>query len=176
MCPTDTTVYALPFAATKKDEEAWLAEAFIILDTDGDGTIGGSDLNAFFSGHLRKALTHEEIASMIGAADVNGDGGVDLHEFQLLASVSLSSLRSPTFLSKQRQEVERTVLRSIFDVLDVNKDGLLSAVDLNKFMTMIGSPLSDQDVHSMFDMAGLHQVPTVAIDFNAFLKLVNPLV
>ncbi|KAH7299853.1 hypothetical protein KP509_24G033300 [Ceratopteris richardii] len=174
MCPTEATVSLLLSPSTAEDEARWLKQAFRILDADGDGSIGGSDLNAFSCGCLRRDLSNEVIISMIAEVDNNGDGAVDFHSFHGLLSVSSPSVVSSTFLRAQRQRTERAVLRHIFDVLDVNQDGLLSHADLGAVMAKVCYPISEQELQEMFDVAPEART-SAAIDFETYLRIMDSL-
>ena len=118
---------------------------------------------------------------MISAADLNGDGKIDLAEFQHQLSLyaeersreedqegegeqrhrsSSSSSSSPSFSS---------VLRDIFRVLDADQDGVLCRSDLRAAMAMCGESLSDSQLDAMISAGGTG--PTAALDFNAFSRL-----
>ncbi|MCO5558882.1 hypothetical protein L7F22_012472 [Adiantum nelumboides] len=157
MCPSNRTLGGLWQQA--EAEDPWgLVQAFRSMDRDGDGAIDRQDLSAFFGGCVGQSLSQEEAESMIAMADLNGDGAVGLEEFQsLMAGGGAASLQ------KQRQEAEVAALRRVFNVLDVNKDGLLGRSDLRAALAMSGLRFSDQDVDSM--------LPSYDIDFEAFSKL-----
>ncbi|KAH7299859.1 hypothetical protein KP509_24G033800 [Ceratopteris richardii] len=91
-----------------------------MLDRDGDGIIRGHDLSAFFDAYVGESLTEEEAASMIAEADSDGDGAVDLLEFQQLTA-SAENLRSANSFTR----THRAALCRVFNILDADMDGLL---------------------------------------------------
>ncbi|KAH7299856.1 hypothetical protein KP509_24G033500 [Ceratopteris richardii] len=159
----------------QEEKERRIIQAFQVLDRDGDGSIGCQDLSAFFCGCLRESLSQEEAASMIASADANGDGFVGLDEFRRLLSASSSACESETLLMMQQCEAERSALRGVFDVLDINKDGLLSHGDLRLAMEMSGNTVSEKEVQSMFELAGVASLGSDTIDFEAFVTLMSSL-
>ncbi|KAH7299858.1 hypothetical protein KP509_24G033700 [Ceratopteris richardii] len=136
-----------------------------MLDRDGDGIIRGHDLSAFFDAYVGESLTEEEAASMIAEADSDGDGAVDLHEFQQLTASAeiLSSANSFT-------RSHRAALCRVFNILDADMDGLLGRDDLRSAMAMSGQPLAESELDAMLAASGKS---TDTIDFSAFCRLMG---
>jgi calmodulin len=66
----------------ERDENAEeeMREAFMIFDSDGNGTISAEELRQIMQ-NLGETLTNEEIEDMVKEADLDGDGQIDYNEF-----------------------------------------------------------------------------------------------
>ncbi|MCO5605342.1 hypothetical protein L7F22_059524 [Adiantum nelumboides] len=171
MCPRNRDLLAGSWTPTSSMHLDDLSQAFHMLDRDGDGAIGFRDLSAFFNGCLRQSISHEEAASMISVADLNGDGAVGLDEFQHLMRVPEGAA---SLILKQQAAAQQAALQEVFDVLDVNKDGRLGRDDLREAMAMSGQSFSEQELDAMVQAAagpGSEGGYRSAIDFEAFSKL-----
>ncbi|KAH7299861.1 hypothetical protein KP509_24G034000 [Ceratopteris richardii] len=102
---------------------------------------------------------------MIAEADSDGDGAVDLHEFQqLLASAEILSS------TNSFARTHRAALRRVFNILDADMDGLLGLDDLRAVMAMSGQPLAECELDAMLDASGNS---TGTMDFCAFCSLMG---
>jgi Ca2+-binding EF-hand superfamily protein len=81
-------------------------------DTDGDGVLSEEE---FWGGHVDEEGTFQKL-------DKNGDGAIDLSEFQLWASGWYHT---------------EAALRQLFDLADSDKDGLLTTAELESVYTTI---------------------------------------
>lgn len=145
------------------DDPSRLVQAFNVLDSDGDGTIRASDLILFFTSCVGQPVTQEEVESMIAMADLDGNGAVDLREFQCLMTEGICDYAS------KLERPENNALRGMFQVLDLNNDGLLSLEDLRAAMNLSGQPTSDQEIDAMIAEAGGSR--KASIDFDSFSRL-----
>ena len=120
---------------------------------------------------------------MISAADLNGDGKVDLAEFQHQLSLYAEE-RSRDEGQEGGREGEKkkrlsastaapsfsSALRDIFRVLDADQDGVLCRGDLRSAMAMCGESVSsDIQLDAMISAASGGSAGP--LDFNAFSRL-----
>ena len=66
---------------TKNDERRELLDAFSVFDKDQNGYISAKELKEVMHS-IGEKLTDEEVEEMIREADTDGDGQVDIQEFE----------------------------------------------------------------------------------------------
>ncbi|OAE27292.1 hypothetical protein AXG93_4363s1050 [Marchantia polymorpha subsp. ruderalis] len=110
-------------------EHQQLIEAFNIIDKNGDGKISHQELRAMWA-TLGEKVTNEELRLMVQEVDVNGDGEIDLGEFIIL--------KSKFGLGSDDVEQRSAELRIAFSIADADRDGHISAPDLQKLMKRLG--------------------------------------
>ncbi|KAI3825147.1 hypothetical protein L1987_06623 [Smallanthus sonchifolius] len=98
-----------------------LEQVFKKFDVNGDGKISSSELGSIL-GSLGHRPTDEELESMIKEVDADGDGFIDLPEFIELNTKDIDS-----------SEVLEN-LKDAFSVFDIDKNGLISAEELQKVL------------------------------------------
>ncbi|KAG6557362.1 hypothetical protein Mapa_001292 [Marchantia paleacea] len=79
---------------------------------------------------LGEKVTNEELRLMVQEVDVNGDGEIDLGEFVIL--------NTKFALGFDDVEERAAKLRVAFSVADADRDGHISASDLQKLMKRLG--------------------------------------
>ncbi|OAE26949.1 hypothetical protein AXG93_2277s1020 [Marchantia polymorpha subsp. ruderalis] len=134
--PTRSTVQRIelkppPVLDLFEREQQNVHEAFRIIDKNGDGKISQDELGAMWE-RLGEKVTDEELRLMVEQADTNGDGVIDLDEFVILSrNIGLGGHDHD--LEKRAEE-----LRLAFNVADSDRDGFISAADLQKLMRRLG--------------------------------------
>ncbi|XP_047319303.1 calmodulin-like protein 3 [Impatiens glandulifera] len=102
-----------------------LRHVFKFLDSNGDGKISQMELSRVL---LRlgknKSLAAKEAEGMVKEMDRNGDGFVDMDEFM---SVLI-----------REEEDEENLIKDAFMVFDCDKNGYISARELQKVMVNLG--------------------------------------
>jgi Ca2+-binding EF-hand superfamily protein len=146
-----------------EDKIAEFREAFELFDKDQDGCITIDDLAA-----LMKALnfppTDQEIQNMKSEVDVDQNGNVDYKEY-----ISLIARRT------RDVDMEEEMVEA-FKIFDTNNDGHISKEELKVVMQIIGErlvgePISDEDLNTMWDEADTDQ--DGYIDYDEFCKVIN---
>lgn len=101
--------------------EEELEQVFKKFDVNGDGKISSSELGSIM-GSLGHRPNVEELENMIKEVDSDGDGFIDLQEFIELNTKDIDS-----------SEVLEN-LKDAFSVFDIDKNGLISAEELQKVL------------------------------------------
>ncbi|XP_055815374.1 probable calcium-binding protein CML25 [Solanum dulcamara] len=148
--PTPANSPPLNSPATIEEE---LQQVFNKFDINGDGKISSSEL-AFIMASLRNAVTEEESIKMISEVDADGDGFIDLREFIELNTKNIDS-----------DEVMEN-LKDAFSVFDVDKNGSISAEELQKVMKSIGEECTMEECRKM--IGGIDCDGDGMIDFEEF--------
>ncbi|WMV06693.1 hypothetical protein MTR67_000092 [Solanum verrucosum] len=133
--------------------EEELQQVFNKFDINGDGKISFSELG-FIMASLGTAVTEEESIEMINEVDGDGDGFIDLREFIELNTKNIDS-----------DEVMEN-LKDAFSVFDVDKNGSISAEELQKVMKSIGEVCSLDECRKM--IGGVDCDGDGMIDFEEF--------
>ncbi|XP_006367611.1 probable calcium-binding protein CML25 [Solanum tuberosum] len=133
--------------------EEELQQVFNKFDINGDGKISFSELG-FIMASLGTAVTEEESIEMINEVDGDGDGFIDLSEFIELNTKNIDS-----------DEVTEN-LKDAFSVFDVDKNGSISAEELQKVMKSTGEECSLDECRKM--IGGVDCDGDGMIDFEEF--------
>ena len=117
-------------------------EIFSLFDTSGDSTIPAKNLKEVLI-CLGQTLTQDELDELMyeHEIDATGDGRVGFVEFLNLMGRKM----------KETKEVD--IMREIFDVFDKNKDGFISASEIQCVMTSLGETLTEDEVNEMMKEA-----------------------
>ncbi|KAA8541384.1 hypothetical protein F0562_025346 [Nyssa sinensis] len=113
-----------------------LEQVFKTCDADGDGNISPSELVAIMR-KVGSEPTEEQVQLIMAEYDRNGDGLIDFNEFMEL---NTKGFDSDEFLK---------VLKSAFSIYDVDKDGFISANELQKTYLSLGKNHSMEDCKRM---------------------------
>lgn len=112
----------LPSAAALPIQQAGgLRQLFDNFDADGDGRISAADLECLLRRVGGLPGCSEDAASMLWAADLDGDGYISLEEFASVCGAG--------------EEVRHTEeLRTAFEVYDRNGDGVITPEELHQVL------------------------------------------
>lgn len=105
--------------------EEELEHVFKKFDVNGDGKISAAELGSIM-GSLGHAASDEELESMIKEVDSDGDGFINLKEFIELNTTDIDS-----------EEVLEN-LREAFSVFDIDKNGSITAEELQNVLGSLG--------------------------------------
>ncbi|KAK1419879.1 hypothetical protein QVD17_29299 [Tagetes erecta] len=130
-----------------------LTQVFNKFDVNHDGKISSSELGSIM-GSMGHHPTHEELENMIQEVDADGDGFIDLKEFIELNTKDIDST----------QLLEN--LKDAFSVFDVDKNGLITADELQKVLGSLGEECSVGECRKMID--GVDQDGDGVISFEEF--------
>ena len=136
-------------------------EIFSLFDTSGDSTIAVKNLKEVLI-CLGQTLTQEELDELMyeHEIDTTGDGRVGFVEFLNLMARKI----------KETKEVDQ--MREIFNVFDKNKDGFISASEIQCVVTSLGETLNEDEVNEMVREADRDL--DSKISFDDFSQLLNP--
>ncbi|KAK4766117.1 hypothetical protein SAY87_007759 [Trapa incisa] len=101
--------------------------AFQMFDRNGDGRITKKDLSDSL-GNLGIFILDKELDDMIGRIDVNGNGFVDIEEFEALYG---------SIMNERNEEVEED-MKEAFNVFDQNGDGFITVDELRSVLASLG--------------------------------------
>ncbi|KAL1806931.1 hypothetical protein DCAR_0832790 [Daucus carota subsp. sativus] len=116
--------------------EEELEHVFKKFDVNGDGKISASELGSIM-GSLGHVASDEELESMIKEVDADGDGFIDLREFIELNTKGIDS-----------EEVLEN-LREAFLVFDIDKNGLITAEELQNVLESLGEKSTMSECQKM---------------------------
>lgn len=116
---------------------------FSRFDKNGDGKISASEVIDSL-GELGTKISIEEVQCMIKEFDTDGDGYIDLDEF--VQFIQIGGLDGGGADSKAGGNKE---LKDAFDLYDIDKNGLISAMELHKVMKMLGMKSTISDCKKM---------------------------
>lgn len=102
-----------------------LAQAFKIIDVDGDGRITRSELVSLLSRVGSEPPTEEDLTMMLSEVDLDGDGSISLDEFGAISS----AFAMPACHDE---------LREAFEFFDADHDGKITANELFSVYRSIG--------------------------------------
>lgn len=155
-----------------------LTDSFEFFDRNGDGRISQDELGAVMRS-LGQRVSDAELAWLIRDVDANGDGFIDVYEFIELntrptkcESSSESDSESGSESGSDAEGAVEDALRSAFGVFDADKNGLISAEELQRVLVAFGDEgVSVEECRRMIqsvDQDGDHMV-----DFREFEALMS---
>ncbi|KAM7520475.1 hypothetical protein LguiB_019437 [Lonicera macranthoides] len=117
-----------------------IKEAFELFDTDGSGTIDAKELNIAMRA-LGFELNEEQINQMIADVDKDGSGAIDFDEFVHMMTAKIG----------ERDTKEE--LMKAFQVIDQDKNGKISAGDIQRIAKELGEHFTDKEIQEMVEEA-----------------------
>ncbi|KAL4586746.1 hypothetical protein LXL04_011390 [Taraxacum kok-saghyz] len=140
------------FNARARIEEE-LEQIFKKFDVNGDGKICSSELGSIMAS-LGHEPTEEKLKNMIKEVDRDGDGFINLQEFIELNTKDVD----PTEVLEN--------LKDAFSVFDIDKNGLITAEELQNVLASLGDECTIADSQKM--IAGADQDGDGMINFDEF--------
>ncbi|KAH0510539.1 EF-hand calcium-binding domain-containing protein 7 [Microtus ochrogaster] len=146
--------FCIILSKEKPTSKAELLKSFKQLDVNDDGSILHSDLHKYLTKRGEK-MTKEEVNAVISLADVNANGKFDYMKFcKLYMTTSEQCLRTARERleadSKLRRQqfgshMEGSALSEIFEVIDLDGNGLISLEEYNFFELRTSGEKCDED-------------------------------
>ncbi|KAL3631413.1 hypothetical protein CASFOL_024397 [Castilleja foliolosa] len=133
--------------------EEELEQVFKKFDVNGDGKISASELGSIM-GSLGHSTTEEELNTMIREVDSDGDGFINLNEFIELNTKDVDY-----------DEVLED-LKDAFKVFDIDKNGSISAEELQDVLQSLGEECTLAECRKM--ISGVDSDGNGAISFDEF--------
>lgn len=130
-----------------------LEEVFKKFDVNGDGKISASELGSIMSS-LGQPASEEDLMIMIKEVDADGDGSINLEEF---VSLNTKDIDSDEIMDN---------LKKAFSVYDIDKNGSISADELQKVLTSLGEECTLSECKKM--ILGVDADGDGTIDFEEF--------
>lgn len=134
--PTPVNLSRVSSIDSRARVEEELEQVFKKFDVNGDGKICSSELGSIMAS-LGNAATEEELIDMIREVDSDGDGFIDLQEFIELNTKDIDS-----------DEVLEN-LKNAFSVFDMDKNGSISAEELQTVLRSLGEDCSLAECRKM---------------------------
>ncbi|XP_073029065.1 probable calcium-binding protein CML25 [Primulina eburnea] len=133
--------------------EEELEQVFKKFDVNGDGKISASELGSIMSS-LGNTATEEELDTMIREVDSDGDGFINLQEFIELNTKDID-----------HDEILEN-LRDAFQVFDIDKNGSISAEELQDVLMSLGEECTLAECRKM--ISGVDSDGNGEISFEEF--------
>ncbi|XAR63678.1 hypothetical protein NMG60_11023703 [Bertholletia excelsa] len=138
------------------DMEEELRHVFNKFDANGDGKISSSELDSMLSSLGYKA-SPEELQEMIREVDADGDGHIDLREFIELNTMEIDA------------DEALESLKEAFSVFDIDKNGSISAEELQNVLRSIGEECSIAECRKM--ISGVDSDGDGSVSFEEFKRM-----
>ncbi|XP_057758014.1 probable calcium-binding protein CML23 isoform X3 [Arachis stenosperma] len=142
-----------------------------LIDTNGDGKISTTELSEFLSSCIgyKKSIAAKETESMFSVLDSNGDGFVDLDEFMVVMN---ENDKKDNNNNNDDDEEENDYLMDAFLVFDTDKNGLISAKELNRVLMSLGfDQCSEKECKNM--IKGVDKNGDGFVDFEEFKSMMK---
>ncbi|KAK3004244.1 hypothetical protein RJ639_018979, partial [Escallonia herrerae] len=120
-----------------------IKEAFELFDTDGSGTIDAKELNVAMSciANISRDFPLQQINQMIADVDKDGSGSIDFDEFVHMMTAKIGERDSKEELMKA------------FHIIDQDKNGKISAADIQRISKELGESFSIREIQEMVEEA-----------------------
>lgn len=161
-------VDAAAAAASKlRSHSAELDAIFRCIDRDRDGRVSLADLSFFINDMLHQNKSEGEILGLLMEVAGVGAPGVikDAKGAPILSYPSFLA-----FIERQLTSPLSEILSPIFNFLDRDKDGKVTAADLNAFSSEVGLRLGEDGASQLLQSAG---APSDAVDYEHFCSIVS---
>ncbi|KAJ8546156.1 hypothetical protein K7X08_018739 [Anisodus acutangulus] len=119
-----------------------IKEAFELFDTDGSGTIDARELNVAMRA-LGFEMTEQQVEQMIADVDKDGSGAIDFDEFVHMMTAKIGERDT-------KEELARA-----FNILDQDKNGKISAADIQQIAKELGEKFTAREIQEMIEEADL---------------------
>jgi len=142
------------------DEVEEFRDAFEVFDKNGNGRISMAELGEMMTNLGKEVPSKRELEDILEELDVDQSGGIDFAEF-LQFMIADGAFGAKTNSGD---------LGEIFDVMDTDGDGAISADDLAKVMHKMGMSHSGSDIEEMIKATGSD---SGRVTRDQFLKMIS---
>ncbi|XP_022928328.1 putative calcium-binding protein CML19 [Cucurbita moschata] len=118
------------------DKLSCYKRVFDHFDTDGDGKISPFEVRECIAAISGAEVSMVEAEEVVAAFDVDGDGGLDVEEFE-------------RFVDDGEEEEKVKELREAFKMYEMDGSGLITAVSLRRTLKKLGEFVSLEDCMAM---------------------------
>ncbi|KAH3844324.1 neo-calmodulin-like [Dreissena polymorpha] len=136
-------------------------EAFKMFDIDGDGSVNVQEFVATLRS-MGQNPTQLEINEMVKSIDRNGDGVIDFDEFKRL------------MYHKMKHTDSSEDIMDLFTVLDIDKNGYFTPIDLYKTMASMGEMITMEEAYELMNSTATKEPGTM--NYEEFCHLMRMLI
>ena len=119
-----------------------LHEAFNIFDVESDGSIGAEHLSILMNS-LKQYPKKEELDQILKDNNIKNDGQIYFNQFLRIMAKRLKNVK----------EDEDKYLKSLFNSLDRNHNGLISIYEIRYIVTHSKENISEKDIETIMQEA-----------------------
>ncbi|XVF82748.1 hypothetical protein PTKIN_Ptkin16aG0074400 [Pterospermum kingtungense] len=138
-----------------------MKKVFKKFDKNGDGKISREELKSIL-GALGSTPSSDEVDRIMSEMDKDGNGYVDLDEFIAFHGTNING---------DETELGDKELKDAFDMYDLDKNGFISANELNAALIRLGETCSLSDCQRMISQVDKNGDGNV--DFEEFKKMMT---
>ncbi|KAL9702333.1 hypothetical protein quinque_005851 [Culex quinquefasciatus] len=143
-----------------KEQIEELREAFTLFDTNGDGTISGSELSTVLRA-LGKNVSDAEVEELLKEVRTDDEGRIRFGDFVAMMTVRLKDFNN----EDQLQEA--------FRIFDRDGNGRISAEELRVALRSFGEQLTEEELEELLREADVNS--DGQIDYGEFVRMITQL-
>lgn len=139
-----------------EEQIAELEKTFVDLDQDNDGAITKDELRCIMTAYGGDSPSEDELNDIIGKFGFQGTDKIGFNQFLSLMLIKMNATCEDE-------------LEELFNLLDLDGDGLITGTEIGLVMESIGQRLSDKEIEDMVEEADLDG--DGCISYDEFVKL-----
>ncbi|KNC54951.1 uncharacterized protein AMSG_12329 [Thecamonas trahens ATCC 50062] len=161
---------AQPSPTLSKEKRARFREAFARMDHDGSGQLNANDISELLS-RLGYEVTREEVLGYIGEVDEDGDGEISFPEFVDMLTLHKNAVLAGVVDDLILSDEQIRELEDVFNLFDADRDGTISASELEKVLRDLGQEVDHDELVEM--IAEVDEDGNGVIDFDEFCLMMS---